>query len=181
MLKYPLFPAVAGSRRRKILAPLAAIALFGSMMLLPGPAGALPPPDDSSGSKPRSIEVITLRATSYLGTVPTYDGLSATRAMQPAPVYLSGTNTNGRQPVLRVTESSWCDGGSRYVTVTADHAGGYAVPDPTSRCGGDGLYQAMVTAVAFDPVLNGRSTGQLTIDVYGWQFPDDRLPIFGPW
>jgi hypothetical protein len=43
MLKYPLFPAVASSRRRKILTPLAAIALFGSMMLVLLALGSITP------------------------------------------------------------------------------------------------------------------------------------------
>ena len=37
-----MFQAVASPCRRRILAPLAAIALFGSMMVLPGPADARP-------------------------------------------------------------------------------------------------------------------------------------------
>jgi hypothetical protein len=80
MLTYPLFPAVTRSRRRKILTPLAAIALFASMLLLPAAAGALPPPGGGGGgSGCEGPEVIRLDATSNLGTVSIFQGGSATR------------------------------------------------------------------------------------------------------
>jgi hypothetical protein len=168
---------VAGSRCRRALAPLAVGALFASMMPLAGPAAALPP-DGGSGSNPVA-GALKLRATSYLGFTEVYPGVSGTRAMQNAPIYLSGRTTDGQAPRLRITETSLCNYGSRSVGgVAFEWAGPYTVSDPASRCS-DGLYQAIVTAEAFEN--SGLTTGKLTIHVYGPQYSDDRLPIFSRW
>jgi hypothetical protein len=137
MLKYPLFPAVASSQRRKILPPLAAIALFGSMMLLATGLLALgsftptasaepycdrpdPPPicdgdpdEPEEPPAPPEEKLLSLTATSQHGTVAIHQGEPAeTRiAWSDQPFYLRGTLTGvspARSANLRVTETWRC-------------------------------------------------------------------------
>jgi hypothetical protein len=180
------------SRRRKIFAPLAVIALLASTMLVPAAAGALPPPEGggsgggSAGGMGSGPETIRLQATSHSGTVALYQGMSATRdALSGQSFYLNATMSGfspARYPNLLITEDwacGWYMTGSRgSFTTTAFRT--YTVSDLESRCSGEGLFRGIVTAVAVDP-KSGLSTGRLEIHVYGYQMPDDRMPNFSRW
>jgi hypothetical protein len=196
MLKYALFPAVPRSRRRKIH-PLAAIALFGSMMLLavlalgsitssasaaPDCNGPNPPPICDGGPDEDPEPELSLTASSPI------HGTTAINSGQPmklryasyGALSLNSTLTGvswDRSAILTVTESWQCGysgaptGQSGSVTTTA--VGAHTVADPELRCP-TGLYGAQVQVVAHDPEGELPPTGELYISVLGTHSPESQ-------
>jgi hypothetical protein len=211
MLKFALFPAVASSRRRRSLAPLAATALFVSTMLLATGLLALgsitstasaqpycdrpnPPPicdgdpEPGEAQAPPAEKRLSLTATSQHGTVTINGGESAKRRDAVPGNYFFLTSTlTGVSPArfanLRVTEEWRCAPGMEWAngTLTTTAVGGHTVADPASRCPHGALYWDWVTAVAYDPQGELAPTGELTIWTYGGYWPDDSPFVIVPW
>jgi hypothetical protein len=206
MLKYPLFPAVAGSHRREILPPLAAIALLGSMMLLalgsitptasaePWCDGPNPPPicfeDPEEPEAPEAPEAMSLTATVRAhGTVTISQGepnkwRNADPIAAGQPFHLAASiNTQARTPTLTVTEDwacGWMGGGSGGFSTTT-YVRQHTIPAPGFRCPGEGLGYEILRVTASDPAGQLPPTGALTIDIYGAQWWEEYLPAFPPW
>ena len=205
MLNHPLFPAVARSHRRKILAaPMMLLATgllaLGCLIVPTASAepycdGPSPPPICENPEPPAPPERLYLTATSWHGSVTTLEnGPTESRyAASGNPIRLSA-GSFGRADRVTITESWDCGwqgagpGGS-HTTTTAHH--GYTVADFELRCQDGpetvppepstrGLWLARVTAVAYD--AHGVPTGELDIWVLGNQYPDDyREYLLNPW
>ena len=73
----------------------------------------------------------------------------------------------------------WYGGGSQG-SHPIDRSGHFA-SSPETLCPNEGLYEAVLTGFAYDPLNTRNRTPQLTIDILGPQRPDDRLPAWTPW
>ena len=111
------------------------------------------------------------------------EGESARReAKSGSSFHLNSMRTGGspaRSGRVRVIATWRCNHGASGRTFTTTAGGTHTVANPELGCPNDGLHEHTVTTVAFDP-NRAVSTGELTINTFGLQFDEDRLPILGP-